>query len=215
MKTPFTVEQFLEVFKAYNLAVWPMQIILYMIAVTVIVFLFARSGYKGRVIFGLLAFLWFWMGLVYHIFFFTAINKAAWVFGCIYFIQVALFLYYGAWNNKINGSFDNNLFGVTGILFLLYGLVIYPLLGNFLGHNYPSAPTFGLPCPTTVFTFGILLMFQSRIPWQIIVIPLLWSVIGFFAAINFGIKEDIGLLVTGITGFVMILVRNKQLKTIP
>lgn len=36
MKTPFTVEQFLEVFRNYNETVFPMQVIFYLISVLAI-----------------------------------------------------------------------------------------------------------------------------------------------------------------------------------
>jgi hypothetical protein len=77
MKLPFTVQQFLEVFKDYNLAVYPMQVIFYVFAATVIFLLFKKSAPAGKIINGILSFLWLWMGIVYHILFFTAINKAA------------------------------------------------------------------------------------------------------------------------------------------
>lgn len=40
-------------------------------------------------------------------------------------------------------------YGMTGSLLMLYAMMIYPALGYFLGHVYPKAPTFGVPCPTT------------------------------------------------------------------
>ncbi|WP_157580981.1 DUF6064 family protein [Segetibacter koreensis] len=38
MKIPFSLQEFLEVFEKYNKQVWPMQIVLYLLA-TVLVFL--------------------------------------------------------------------------------------------------------------------------------------------------------------------------------
>ncbi len=211
MKTPFTAEQFIEVFRNYNLAVWPSQIILYLLAIVAIVLVFVRTGKKVMIISGILAFLWFWMGTMYHFLFFTTINKAAWIFGGIYIIQALLFTWYGLRNMRINVIFRPDVYSFTGVLFVLYGLFIYPLLGNVLGHIYPESPTFGLPCPTTIYTFGLLLLMNYRFPWHLLIFPLLWSIIGFFAAINFGIKEDIGLLIAGIAGYILILIRNRNL----
>ena len=92
---------------------------------------------------------------------------------------------------------------------ILYALIVYPFLGYFLGHRYPYSPTFGLPCPTTIFTFGILLTANRKVPVLVLIIPVIWSVIGFFAAISFGILEDTGLLVSGILAAILILRNNK------
>lgn len=209
MKIPFTTEQFFEVFRNYNQAVWPAQIILYLFALTAIASIFLRTVQKSKIIFGILAVLWLWMGIMYHLLFFTTINKAAWLFGSLYLVQAFLFIWYGVWRNRIKVTFKIDFYSFTGILFILYGLLIYPILGHFLGHSYPGSPTFGLPCPTTIFTFGMLLMMNSKVPMPIVIVPLLWSIIGFFAAINFRIKEDVGLLIAGIFGFIFILMKNR------
>jgi len=88
-------------------------------------------------------------------------------------------------------------------------MLIYPVLGYVLGHGYPNSPVFGVtPCPVTIFTFGLLL-FANNVPKQILVIPLIWSVIGFSAALTMGIKEDIGLLAAGLVGTAMIILQQR------
>jgi len=84
------------------------------------------------------------------------------------------------------------------------------VLGYNLGHVYPYSPTFGLPCPTTIFTFGILLFTNEKMPVHLLIIPLLWSVIGFTAAINLIIYEDTGLLIAGLTTFTLLLISNRK-----
>jgi hypothetical protein len=92
-------------------------------------------------------------------------------------------------------------------------MLIYPVLGYLLGHGYPSSPCFGVaPCPTTIFTFGLLL-WADRPPRYLVLLPLIWSIIGFFAAISLGIREDIGLLVAGLAGSGLILFRGRRGRT--
>lgn len=74
----------------------------------------------------------------------------------------------------------------------------------YLGHTYPEKPTVGLPCPTTIFTFGILLWTAKNIP-DIIRIPLIWTVAGYTAALKPGIKEVTGLLIRGILATTLIV----------
>src|SRR4029079_10799091 len=78
---------------------------------------------------------------------------------------------------------------------MLYALVGYPLIGYAIGHTYPAAPTFGVPCPTTIFTLGMLVWATPPRSRVVVVIPALWSVVALFAAIRFGMWEDFGLVV--------------------
>lgn len=211
MKLPFSTEDFLNVFRSYNQSVFPVQIIFYLIAIICIYLLVKGSAGSNKIIASVLSFFWLWIGIVYHIIFFSSINKAAYFFGGLFIIQSILFFIYGVVQNKLSFAYTKNIFSYTGIVFLAYALIIYPLLGYLLGHKYPEAPTFGLPCPTTIFTFGILLFTIKKISILIIIIPLLWSLIGFSAAFNLGIYEDYGLLIAGVLGFVLLVIKNKKM----
>ena len=212
MKIPFTAEQFLEVFRNYNQAVFPMQVIFYLVSVFAIYLAFKPTSKSDKIISGILAFLWLWMGIVYHLIFFTAINKTAYLFGAVFILQGILFLTFGVFQNKLSFKFLSGIYGWLGIVLILFALVVYPVLGYIFGHTYPSSPTFGLPCPTTIFTFGLLLLTYKNCPVAILVIPFIWSVFGFSAAFNFGIMEDTGLIVSGLLCVLMILFRNKKYK---
>jgi hypothetical protein len=211
MNMPFTVEQFLQVFKDYNLAIWPMQIVLYVLSFAMVFLAIQKSKKLDIIINVILAFLWFWMGFIYHFGFFTSINKAAWVFGSLNVLQGFIFLYFGIIKTRLTYTFNPNFYGISGLLIILYALAIYPVIGYFSGHAYPYSPTFGLPCPTTIFTLGIFLFVDKRVSLWILAIPLIWSVIGTSAALNFGIKEDAGLLISGITALALIVYRNRKL----
>jgi hypothetical protein len=55
------------------------------------------------------------MGIVYHLVFFTAINKAAYLFGGLFIIQGILFLIYGVLQNKLSFHFQRDKYGITVI----------------------------------------------------------------------------------------------------
>jgi hypothetical protein len=208
---PFTLEQFLAVFKNYNLSVFPMQIIFYLLVLVVIYFIIKPNSKSDKIIISILSLLWLWMGIVYHIIFFTAINKAAWLFGGLFIIQAILFLIFGVFQNKLSFQFKSDKYGITGLILVLIALFIYPVAGYILGHVYPYAPTFGLPCPTTIFTFGLLLMNIKKCPLTVLIIPLVWSVIGFMAAFQFGILEDSALIVASLITVFLLIKRNRKL----
>lgn len=206
----FTSEQFFNVFAQYNTAVWPLQILFYLLALAALALTFSRSLVSDRLAAAVLVFFWAWMGLVYHLAFFSRINPAAYVFGGLFLLQAALLFSAGVLRHNLSFQPTWNLYSLVGGFFLLYGLLIYPLLGYFLGHVYPHSPTFGLPCPTTIFTFGLLLWTDHKLPKALLVIPLLWSFIGFSAAFQWGVLEDIMLLVAGLTATALLVYRDAR-----
>ncbi len=212
---PFSVEEFLGVFKSYNNTIYPFQGILFISALFIIYLVFRKNNYSSSVINWIFVFYWLWIGIVYHIIFFSSINPAAYIFGVIFILQAILFIKAGIIDKKLEFEFARGTNQIGGFI-ILYALVFYPLLGIYFGHIYPENPTFGLPCPTTIFTFGILLWTAKKIPLYILIIPSIWALIGVTAAINLDIKEDTGLLIAGILGSGLILkdkVKERKIRT--
>jgi hypothetical protein len=207
---PFTQEQFLNVFAQYNNTVFPLQIVFVILGIAALGLAIKRSQFSDKAILLILSFFWFWIGIVYHIIFFSSINPLAYAFGVLFIVEAVLLLYFGVMKKQAGFSLTQNTYALIGLLFIVYALIIYPLIGTYLGHGYPRLPTFGLPCPTTIFTFGIFLMADKRFPLFLLVIPLIWSVIGFFAALSLGISEDYMLLVAGVVGTALIVMKNRK-----
>lgn len=209
---PFSEEQFLRVFAEYNRAVWPAQIVLYSAAVLAIVAVVRGRACWGRVVVAVLALLWLWMGVVYHWAFFKHVNPAAYVFGAFFVLQSFLFAAWGVRKHAAPFRLRADAHGFIAAALLAYSLVMYPALGYVLGREYPASPTFGLPCPTAIFTFGLLLCAEGRVPSRLLPIPLLWSVVGASAARALGMTEDYGLVVAGAVGAFLIVRRNRKYK---
>ena len=211
MNMPFTIDQFLQLFRDYNTSIFPFQFIFYALAFAVIYLVIKPSRLSSLLIGSILGFFWLWMGIVCHIIFFAVINKAALLFGSLFILEGLLILYFTLFKKTLTFKFKPDIYGITGMIMIVFALLIYPLLGYLFGHIYPSSPAFGVPCPTTIFTFGIFLMSVNRIPLTVLVIPFLWSLLGFSAALQLGITEDTGLVVAGLVAVIMLLVRNRQL----
>lgn len=191
MSLPFSQAQFIDVFRRYNEAVWPAQIGLTLLALGVVLLLFVPG--RGRVVSALLAALWAWMAVAYHFAFFRAINPAATLFGVAFLAGAAAF----AWSRPRFG-WPGAVRGTFGVALIAYALLGYPLLGAALGQEYPAMPTFGLPCPTTLFTAGVLLFLTPPYPRQVLIVPLLWTLIGSQAAVLLGVPQDFGLIAAAI-----------------
>lgn len=198
MHPPFTAEQFLDVFRRYNDAVWPAQIAL--IAVGCVSTFAAyranvrRSWRWAQLSLVLLAVLWLWAGIVYDKRFLLRLSLSGEIFGSLFIAEAGLLLI-TAWQNGTSFECASRPAAVAGSAILVYTLFLYPALAVFFGQQYPALPTFGAPCPVTIFTFGIFCLLTTSIPRFAIAIPVLWAVIGTYAAIGFGVREDLGLLV--------------------
>ena len=207
---PFTISEFLDVFRRYNEAVWPAQWILLILALTA-VGASLRAQWLTRAPAIILAVLWLWMGVVYHIAYFSVINPAAVVFGAVFVLQAGIFAWLAFRKPALRFRAQRDTAGLLGGLMIAFALIIYPALGWLAGHRYPATPTFGLPCPTTVFTFGLLLWVQPALPRPVLVIPVLWSVMATVAAFQLGMIEDFSLPVVAIVASAVALRSERRI----
>jgi hypothetical protein len=197
MQLPFTLDQFLDAFRLYNLAVWPAQWVLIAAGLGAIVL--ALTGRRtGRWVSVILAVLWFWMAAVYHLAVFTSINPAALAFAAAFAVQGALFAWVAFRAPAVTYRPRSSVAAVIGAVLIVYAIIAYPVLGYALGHRYPEAPTFGVPCPTTIFTLGLVVWAGRSLPGRLLIVPLAWSVVGTSAAITLGMTEDFGLLAAAV-----------------
>lgn len=193
---PFTPEEFFGVFVQYNEGVWPMQWVLTAVAAAVLLLALCRAIWRDRVIALLLGVLWAWVAIAYHVLHFSRINPAAWLFAAAFLAQAALFAWWAISDRPLECSLRLDFRGGSSACVIAYALIVYPLLSARLGHRYPSTPTFGVPCPTTIFTLGMLITARAGRTGILFIVPLLWSVIGGSAAFLLGVWQDLGLIVS-------------------
>jgi hypothetical protein len=65
------------------------------------------------------------------------------------------------------------------------------------------------PCPTTIFTMGLLLLTEGRTPPHLAIIPVLWALVGGSAVWLLGVPEDLALPIAGLSGLGLILWKNR------
>ena len=208
MSLPFTQDQFFEVFRRYNEAVWPAQGMLIALALLAVSLAVRGTSSAARTVSGILAILWLWMAVAYHWAFFTSINRAAVLFGVLFMGQGILFAVIAFRKPTLAFGSPGKLRRLMGTALIGYALFIYPALGALLGHKYPASPTFGLPCPTTIFTLGLLLWAGPSLPRIALAIPLFWAGIGTWGAVGLGVREDFGLVVAASMSAILLLRRK-------
>ena len=211
MILPFSRSEFLQVFAAYNAAIWPMQFVAAGLGLLAIVLLFHRPKWADRAIAGVLFTLWLAMAIGYHWAYFSAINDAAPLFGALFALAALIFLMEGVVRGRMTFVITPGLRTWLGAVLVGYSFVVYPLVGLLATHPYPATPLFGVaPCPTTIFTLGLLMLVWYPRPWVLALIPLLWSVIGGSAAILLEVPQDFGLIAAAILWVVGSLVRQRE-----
>ena len=197
MSLPFTHDQFLEVFAAYNSGLWFAAAILWLLTAGAVVWL--ASGRAGGLWIGaLLVVHWLWSGAVYHLGYFAEINPAARMFGIAFIVEAGLLV----WSGFVRSQFvfqwtrSRGVRNIFAVFFSVYA-VTYPLLVWTAGLGWPRMPVFAVPCPTTLLTVGLLLSAQSGLTRTVAIIPLMWCFIAGSAALVLGVPPDLALLLAG------------------
>jgi len=207
MQLPFSAEQFFGVFRAYNAAVWPIQWLLAALALAAFAAAFVSNPHASRAASAILAVLGLWTGVAYHLVFFSPINPLAYAFAAIAVGGALAFAWHGVVRDRLVFRIRPGARSAIGVALVGYALVAYPLWSTAIGHRYPELPTFGLPCPTTLFTIGMLGFLQPPYPRVVLFAPLAWSLIGAQAAFLLGVTPDLALLAAAAAAIVFI-VRN-------
>jgi hypothetical protein len=205
-------EHFFQRMAEYNNAIWPAQIISYVLAIIIIINSVKQWKVSNEINTTILAILWIWNGAVTEILFFSKFQTQYYVWGILWILQGIFFIIIG-FKNKFDYKIQKNWYSYAGILFILYALVVYPLIGSFVGHGFPRGPIFGVaPCPVCVFTFGVLLFVDKKVPISVLLFPLLWAILSIYPIIMMGIIADVGEIVVAVIGFTLIVIRNRRYK---
>jgi len=189
---PFTADAFFEVFARYNTAHLPFVVVWWIAAALSLALVVRRPGPAGdRLATAVLAGLWLWGGLVYHAGYFTAINPAAWGFAALFVLEAIALGWLGLVRRRLHFGTARGVARVVGLGLAVYAL-LYPFLSGW-SRTYPATPTFAVPCPTGIFTVGLLVT-SVRPPIAALVVPFVWALIGGSAAIVLGVTTDYVLL---------------------
>ncbi len=212
MKVPFTAEQFMGVFESYNKGIMPLQIVAYLLGIAAVVLAIKRTRFSDQAISAILAAMWIWIGIVFHIIYSTGINPISRIFGPLFVVQGLLMLWLGVLRSQLAFRTPTGWRGALGALLILYAMVLYPIIGTLSGHVFPRSPVFGVaPCPTTIFTFGLFLWTTARFPKYLLVIPCLWAPLAVNMALPpFNVREDVGLLISAVLAIAALAFRHEQ-----
>ena len=211
---PF-IDRFMRIVIEYNFAIEPMQYVAYALGIIAVLLAAVKAEFARKYVSLILAIFWIWIGFMFCILYWSQIYPLAHVLGVLFIIQGLLFLIFGFFRQDLSFHTEASVYTTLGFIFIVYAMVLYPLIGKYLGRSWPAILPFGLvPCPTTPFTFGLLLWANKKVPFYVFVIPLVAAIFAA-GAITFGIYEDIGVFIAGVLGTILILVRNRTFDANP
>jgi hypothetical protein len=173
----FAPRTYYRLFELYNDDIWPAQIAA-LAAGAAIVALLERSGARtGRVITAILAASWLSVAWAFHLERYATINWAAVYFAAGFALQMLLLLWSGPIRGRLDLRLDGTITSRAGLALFIFALVGQPAIGRLVGRPWTQAEIFAAaPDPTALATLGVLLT-ASRVPWGLMVLPLLWCLI--------------------------------------
>lgn len=210
MNLSFTFDEFLEMLERFNTDWWPVHLIMYVLAVAAIYFAVRKTSYSGKVVTGILVFFWIWVGTVFNLLYFSRLYPMAYLFVMLFILEGIILAVAGFFWHRLTFRVRADLFGLIGGILIIYALIGYPLIANLTGRGYPHLLLTGMmPCPTAIFTLGLLLWTEKPIPKIVPVIPVIYALSGF-VPVKLGVVEDIGLIVAGIVTGLLLIYRDRS-----
>ena len=210
MQLPFTPTEFFDVLGAYNAALWPGALALWFISVALVALAAGMTTPPSRALSALLAAHWAWSALAYHAAFFTKVNPMAWLFAALFLIQAAAFFWYGVMQRRIQFTAGRSWRHIVGAA-LIIAAFVYPIFHLAQSALSARVPTFGVPCPTTMLTIGLLL--PAALPsWRLAVIPVGWSIVAGSASFFFGVHADVLLPVAAVVWVISLALPEHAMK---
>lgn len=179
------------------MAVWPAQWFLVAMALAAVVAALRPESWSGVAVSAILGVLWAWTAVAYHLAFFALISPPAYGFAALSAVGAAVFIWQGVVRRRLSFRWVPGLKTTAGVVLIVFALAVYPVWSAYVGHPYPATPTFGLPCPTTIFTIGLLCFAVPPTPRSPLIVPLLWSLVGAQAAFLLSVQPDLGLIAAG------------------
>jgi len=215
------VEDFFSTLQSYNEIVVPVAAFTFVLGMVAVFLASSKPKHSGQIISFILSFLWMWSGVVFFILFYglqevvflNVTMPGVWYLsGVLWIIQSLVFLFVGVFKASLSFKLGSDRQSAVGAVMIVYAMIIYPLIGLLTGRSYPEYPIFGVaPCPVTIFTFGMLQWTDRKIPLFVAIIPLVWAFLGVMPVLALDVWADVGLILSGIIGFTLILVRNRKL----
>jgi hypothetical protein len=171
----FSARTYQRLIETYNADVWPWQMVALMAGAGLLLWLGRpHSARRDRVVFVLLALVWWWLAWGFLHRRFASINWSADYAALLFALQGVALLWVALWRGGVVRRRHLSPTDPVAITLIVLGVVVYPFIGPMLGRPWSQAEVFALtPDPTAITTLGLLLLAEP--PRRVLlVVPVLW-----------------------------------------
>ena len=174
----FTPETYFRLFELYHRDWWPVQLACLAMNVFILLCLWLKSSWGGRVIAFLLAASWAWAGWAFLHLRFAPIHWVADWYAVAFFLQALLLFIYGISRRGMEFETGNSVRAGIGVFVLLGALLAMPATAYLTGRDWMQAELFAMtPDATALATLGLLLLTKDRVAVWLVVIPVAWCIV--------------------------------------
>jgi hypothetical protein len=160
----------------YNHAFWPAHLLALLLGIAVIWLVLSPRPAQGRIISAILAVVWMWVAVGWHLGYFANINWAAAWFAGGFGLESILLLWFGVVRRDLTFDLGKGMGQKVGFAVLLLAVFGYPLVAIGSARGAQQSEVFGMmPDPTSLGTVGVL-MLTGRRRW-LMAVPLAWCVL--------------------------------------
>ncbi|MBD3341631.1 MAG: hypothetical protein GF353_21175 [Candidatus Lokiarchaeota archaeon] len=197
----------------YNIAIFPAQIILHLVAVIITVYFVLRSKKEANIVLkAFFAFNFAWIGIIFFIIFGTGLSMN--YLSAFLFILVACFFGADIFRKRIEFQLPGKNYEKMVMTVLLVVISCYPFIGFLFGHQFPRMIFLGVfPCSTTALALTFLAFSVPKIDLKPYILLLIWAIpFPIFIQIpQFGVYEDAIMLSTGIVALITLILNREKL----
>ncbi len=175
----FTPDTYFRLFELYHRDWWPMQLVCMTMAVIMLLCLWLKPAWGGRIIALLLAASWAWVGWAFLHVRFAPIHWVADGYALAFFLQALLLIVYGISRRGAVFETGHTMRAGIGLFILLGALLVMPASAHLSGRDWMQAELFAMtPDATVLATLGLLLLAKGRMVIWLAVIPVAWCFVG-------------------------------------
>ncbi len=186
----FSPRAYYRLIERHNASAWPAHVATIGLGLAIVGLLLRPPAEQGRIVSGVVAVLWAWVGWAFVWSRYATINWAATYLAWLFWIEALLLVWFGVARGGLTFRLRRDAAGVLGAGLLVTSLLVYPLLAPLLGRGWRQAEVFGImPDPTAAATVGLLLLAQGAPRWVLLPAPVLWCAVSAATLLAMGSPE--------------------------
>jgi hypothetical protein len=175
----FSPATYWRMVERYNREVWPLQVVMIGVGVWLLWMVAMRRPMATRVVAGVLAALWAWVGWAFLWQRYAQINWAAEYLAVAFGLQAALLLAAAMAARSLGAAPGSARIRALGLGLAATGLLLYPLIALAAGRPWSQTEVFGLmPEPTALATLGLLIAVRRPHRGWLAIVPALALLLG-------------------------------------